>query len=105
MTTERPPVVGDGQAVRLTCCIPFCRRTFRNDKNGTPWPEGSEVICGKHWRLISRDRRRRYARLRRIFDGKKGKLPGPLADRIGRILWAEFERFKKIATEAAVGIR
>ncbi len=101
---ERPPVIGDGQAIRLTCCVLGCRRTFRRDKNGTPWDEGAEVMCGKHWRMVSRDRRRRYSPAARLYKNKKGSLQGPMADRICKLLWAEFERFKKIATEAAVGI-
>lgn len=99
-----PPVVGDGQAVRLTCCVPFCRRTFRNDKNGTPWPEGHEVMCGKHWRMVGKDRRRRWSKLYRLYKNKRGTLQGDMADRIARLLNAEFDRFKKIATEAAAGI-
>lgn len=33
---------------RISCCVPFCRRTTRNDGTFSEW------ICGKHWRLVSR---------------------------------------------------
>jgi hypothetical protein len=98
------PAEGNGRTMRLACCIPFCRRTFKNDKAGTPWPEGAQVMCGKHWRMVSRDRRRRYSRLHRLWKNKKGAVQGEIADRIVRLLNDEFERFKKIATEAAAGI-
>lgn len=99
-----PPIVGDGHSTRLACCIPFCRRTFRYDKNGTPWPEGHETMCGKHWRMIGKDRRRRWSKLYRLYKNKRGTLQGDMADRVARMLSAEFDRFKKIATEAAAGI-
>lgn len=104
MKPTAPVIAPEGGCIRLACCIPFCRRTFRNDKKETPWPAGSEVMCGKHWRLVSAARRRRYNRLRRLFENKKGKLQGPLAERIARLLWQEFEHFKTIATGSAAGI-
>lgn len=100
-----PAIAPPGGCPRLACCIPFCRRTFRNDKNGTPWPEGMETMCGKHWRLVSKDRRRRYSRLHRLWKNRRGTLQdATMADRIVKLLNDEFERFKKIATEAAAGI-
>lgn len=99
-----PPIAPEGGCPRLACCIPFCRRTFRQDKKGTPWAEGMEVVCGRHWRLVSRDRRRRYSKLLKLYRNKKGTLQGDTADRIVDILNAEFERLRKIMTEAAVGI-
>jgi len=33
---------------RIPCCVPFCRRTTRNDGSFTEW------ICAKHWRLVGR---------------------------------------------------
>lgn len=99
-----PAVAPEGGCERLACCVPFCGRTFRNDKKGTPYPEGSEVICGKHWRLLSRDRRRRYSRLLRLYKGRKGTLQGALAERICRLLNEEFDRMKAIAIERAGGV-
>lgn len=104
MKPTAPAIAPEGGCVRLACCVPFCRRTFRNDKNQTPWPEGSEVICGKHWRLIDRDRRRRYDKLKRLFKNKRGTLQGKLADYIHERLGREWERLKTVAIEAAAGI-
>lgn len=33
---------------RIACCVPFCRRGSRK------FPPGTEIICGKHWRLVDR---------------------------------------------------
>lgn len=44
---------------RLTCCVPFCRRTYRNDRGYAEW------ICGPHWRGVPL----RYRR----FKAKAGK--------------------------------
>ncbi len=90
--------------VRLGCLVPHCRRTFKKDKAGTPWEDGDEVMCGKHWRGISRDRRRRYTKLQRLYKNKRGTLQGKLAETLERILGKEWERLKKIAIEAAMGI-
>ena len=95
-----PVIAPEGGCLRLACCVPFCRRTFKNDKAGTPWREGSRVICGKHWRMGSATTRRRQRRLRRLLKrgvvGKTDKIEGML-----NVLW---ERILKQATEAAAGI-
>lgn len=105
MRYAAPAIATPGGCPRLACCIPFCRRTFRNDKKGTPWPEGMETMCGKHWRLVSKGRRRRYSRLFRLYKNRKGTLQdADMANRIVKLLNDEFERFKKIATEASAGI-
>lgn len=105
MTQPRPPVTApEGGCARLSCCIPFCRRTARVDKAGTPWSPGSEVICGNHWRLINASRRRRYQKLKRMVENRKGKLQGVVADRIEALLLTEWARLKVCATERAAGI-
>lgn len=104
MKPAAPVVAPEGGCLRLACCVPFCRRTFKSDKAGTPWGEGSEVICGKHWRGIAAPRRRRYSLLKRRFKNRKGTLQGPLAERIERILENEWLKLKAIAIEAAAGI-
>jgi hypothetical protein len=43
---------------RLPCVVPFCRRT-------TARADFEQWICGDHWRLIDKARRRVYGRLRR----------------------------------------
>ncbi|HTE38026.1 MAG TPA: hypothetical protein VK630_15910 [Reyranella sp.] len=93
-------------AERLACCVPFCRRTFRQDKAGTPWPEGSQVICGKHWRLASATMRRRYSRLKRLhargITSRHGRRPYHL--NVAYVVRRCFERIVKQAIERAAGI-
>lgn len=89
---------------RLACVVPHCTRTFRHDKKGTPYPPGSEVICGKHWRLNDAGERRRYGKLRRLYKNKRGTLQGDMAARIVRLIDAEWERLKAKAIERAAGI-
>ena len=106
--TSSYPAVGDGVTVRLACCVPHCRRTFRNDKTLTPWPRGTEVICGKHYRmaplfLIERDRR-----LRRLSRKADKLSPTEESSRLCRRVvtwqWQCFARIKAAATERAMGI-
>ena len=104
MKYSAPIIAPEGGCARLACCVPFCRRTFKSDKAGTPWAEGSEVICGKHFRLINVGRRRRYSGLKRRYLTRKGTLQGPLGERLARILEEEWARLKVIAIEAAAGI-
>lgn len=33
---------------RIACCVPFCRRTRKNDGDGGDW------ICSIHWRGVPR---------------------------------------------------
>jgi hypothetical protein len=37
---------------RIPCCVPFCRRTRRNDGRFSEW------ICGAHWRLVDKKLKR-----------------------------------------------
>ncbi|MCW5693819.1 MAG: hypothetical protein KIT48_15775 [Pseudolabrys sp.] len=80
-------------AVRLQCCVPFCRRTRKNEN-----PEYVEWICGDHWPLIDKPRRRVWGRIRgrwRRFG------PPAAADAIARRLWA---CLKRQAIERTTGI-
>jgi len=45
--------------MRIACCIPFCRRTARNDKGWAEW------MCCNHWRLVSKKIKRLRAADRR----------------------------------------
>lgn len=110
MSAQRPvyPAKGDGVTVRLACCIPHCRRTFRGEKKETPWYRGAEVICGKHYRmapplLIERDRR-----LRRLSRKADRLAPTKANDRLYRRIvvwqWQCFARIKVAVTERAMGI-
>lgn len=100
------PAVGDGVTVRLACCIPHCRRTFRNDKKLTPWPEGMITMCGPHWRsgpphlrLIDRKLRRLLRKVERMMP-RRPKLAAYLSHRIN----LNWDRAQKAITERAMGI-
>jgi hypothetical protein len=46
---------------RVPCCIPSCRRSFREDRvRGS-----SELICGKCWRTIDKRLRERHKLIRK----------------------------------------
>lgn len=104
-----PPTISPtGGCLRLACCIPFCRRTFRNDKKGTPWPEGSLVICGKHWRSGPGDLRRRnrelrrlHRRVRRLLDTRKRSRLEAVVSRWESDNW---NRIRLAIVERAAGI-
>lgn len=104
----RPPVVGDGECVRLSCCIPFCGRTFRNDKKGTPWSEGQVVMCGKHWRMAPSDMRARDRQLRRLLRRVERLLPGGKRRRMWTVVarWHDqnWHHARQVITERAAGI-
>lgn len=102
------PAEGDGVTVRLACCIPHCRRTFRNDKSETPWAQGAEVMCGKHYRmapaaLLARDRRLRKL-CRKVDRLAPTKENYRLNKRLVVWQWQCFARIKAAVTERAVGI-
>lgn len=102
------PVEGDGECVRLSCCVPFCRRTFRNDKKGTPWPKGSTIMCGKHWRTGPADLRRRDKELRRLLRKIERLMDVKKARRLWRIVarWHDqnWHQCRRAIVERAVGI-
>lgn len=75
---------------RIGCCVPFCRRTRAN-------PGFTEWICGKHWAVIPKVRRRVYGRLKgrwRRFGDPKDRSRS----------WRIWDRLKRQAIELAVGI-
>lgn len=91
VTLERLVRIGQQAAGRITCCVPFCRRTRLNDQGWDEW------LCGDHWRGVPRAMRRvhgRYMRRRR-----RGVLPNPT--RAGDRVW---RRLKRAAIERAAGI-
>jgi len=95
---------------RIPCCVPFCRRTFKAE---TDDPE-EEVICGKHWRLAPKDKRRLRATLRRRYTRNFGDNPywiyppgSPqriLAVRLGTLIHKLWIRCKAAAIERAGGL-
>lgn len=93
---------------RLSCCVPFCRRTFKNDEGH------EETICGKHWRLSDQHLRRRRTKMERRYRkrfGKNGYWEYPAgsparieAVRLWNIIDRLWERCKRQAIERAAGI-
>lgn len=81
-------------AARIQCCIPFCRRT-RGGRKGDPLRDGSEWICGEHWRLVPRRQRQAYGRYAR--EWRRFGAWEPAAARLWR--W-----IKRRATERAMGV-
>lgn len=91
---------------RIPCCVPFCRRTSKDDGI-----DGQEVICGKHYRAANKTLRRRYAKLRRRVEAAMDRSPESCSaqERTNTIqaycrlevMWGEI---KRQAIEAAVGI-
>lgn len=97
---------------RLTCCVPFCRRTCRNEKGFSEW------ICPDHWRLVSRrtKRRRRLAvmaakradeRFQEVYRQQNGFTLQQFerawaAKELAQGLWT---RCKREAIEGAAGLR
>jgi hypothetical protein len=66
-------------AGRLLCVVPFCRRT-------TACVDFEQWICGEHWRLIDRARRRVYRRHLRRWRRYGAAAYGPAAVGTGRRL-------------------
>jgi hypothetical protein len=91
---------------RIPCCVPFCRRTARDEGI-----KGQEVICGKHWRLADRTLTRRYKRLQRRCDNLMAIEPEQYSEaerqrvvRLFQIVRRMWERIKHQSIERAVGI-
>lgn len=78
-------------AERIGCCVPFCRRTRKNDQGWAEW------ICGDHWRAVPKAFRRVHGRYLRLL--RRGILPGatPATSRVWR-------RVKRAAIERAAGL-
>lgn len=53
--------------VRLTCCVPFCRRTYRNDEGFAEW------ICAPHWRAVPLRYRRFRRKARNAYDAAQAR--------------------------------
>lgn len=93
---------------RLPCCVPFCRRTFKNDEGFV------EMICGKHWRMASQVKRRRRTRLFRAYRKRFGdndywNYPAGSPQRIAavrlhRLCQKAWQSCKRDAIERAAGI-
>lgn len=77
-------------SARLACCVPFCRRT-------TGRTEFSEWLCGEHWRLVDKRKRRIYGRYVRQWRRFGPITSYKAADRI-------WNHIKREAIERAAGI-
>jgi hypothetical protein len=79
---------------RMSCCVPFCRRTRKDDGRFSEW------ICPKHWKPVPT----RLKALKKACDRRVRSTLG-LAheerERANRI----WDRCKRAAIEAAGGIR
>ena len=95
-------------ADRLSCCVPYCRRSRHNREGFSAW------ICGKHWMAVSAVQRRRYYKMRRQYRRRFGDnsfwcYPAGSTDRIAaarmdKVLSRMWERCKSEAIEIAAGI-
>ena len=90
---------------RIPCCIIGCRRTAPKDR----FPDATEIICGKCYRLTPRYLRRRLRRiqklmLRRGVTGIQGTKPGSVERRLVCLEWEIWDRIKRKAQDAKVGI-
>lgn len=65
---------------RLLCVVPFCRRSHENTEGFDEW------ICGKHWPLIPKARRRVYGRLVRQWRRWHRQSDGLRAGRVWNVL-------------------
>jgi hypothetical protein len=104
-----PVTAPAGGCVRLACCVPFCRRTFKQDRAGTPWNEGAEVMCGKHFRILPAELRARKRKVRKLWRKANALAPETphrekMIDVIGRWEWDLWQLGKLQATEKAAGI-
>ncbi|WP_283802258.1 hypothetical protein [Rhizobium rhizogenes] len=75
---------------RISCCVPFCTRTLRNDKGYSDW------ICQEHWRMTDKFPRRIYAKRKRRLKVDT-TYPAKKVDDLWQFL-------KKQAIERAAGI-
>jgi hypothetical protein len=93
---------------RISCCVPFCRRTCAGD------PETHSWVCADHWRAVPVKLRRLKSRLFRKYRKKFGdadywQFPAGSPKRIeavslGRRCDRAWQRCKRAAIEAAGGI-
>jgi hypothetical protein len=76
---------------RQRCCVPGCRRTYRDDGY-------SEIMCGKHWRLADRKLRRLVTRVL-VKGGRRG-----WPDRLLLLHDRLWQKGKAQAIERAMGL-
>ena len=100
---------------RIPCCVLGCGRTAAADKH----PGCEEIICGKHWRTVSKGLKRQYRtanqRIRKILRKRPGHAeywlypPGSPQRLSAHAMWARsnsiWKQIKAEAIEIAMGIR
>lgn len=70
---------------RIPCAVPFCRRTAARDKH----PNATEIICGKHWRLARKRRRRLFTLACRRWEREQSHKNGARCRRLWATIKAE----------------
>jgi hypothetical protein len=97
---------------RISCCVPYCRRTHHNRERFSGW------ICAKHWALVSRStktalrvnkRRIRTVLRQRPEYAEYWKMPPGSPRRLRAVaMWARHDQIwqtcKAEAVERAAGI-
>lgn len=89
--TSRDFLFVDIEPGRLRCCVPFCRKSRRNDVGFDEW------ICGDHWRMVDKSRRQVWGRINKRFRRFGPKKSTPAYCRV----WSAL---KRQAIERATGI-
>lgn len=88
--------------VRLSCCVPFCRRTKAAKSEVIELDVAvidlaDEWICATHWRAVP-------ARLRRLHSAAKRRLRRRRTVRFALVVSRIWDKCQRAAIEAAGGI-
>lgn len=85
---------------RIPCVVIGCGRTASKEWAGND----TEIICGKHWRIVPPYLRRRYSLIRRHWHKALATDNHPLYVRAHRLEAWCWRRIVAAATERAMGI-
>lgn len=88
-----------GKPIRVRCLVPHCGHT-RGDRRGDQLRPGAEWICGEHWRRVPR----RLKLIRSRLTRRRARLGGTMTDVMRGIEHRSWERCKRAAIEAGVGL-
>jgi hypothetical protein len=83
---------------RIPCLVPFCRRTGKRTSDAAD----EEIICGPHFRLADKSKRRRLSKLYRAWARA-----AELSKRkylLTKLWWRQWEAIKVQAIERAMGV-
>src|SRR5262249_34875699 len=100
-----PETARGGMNQRIPCLVVGCRRTAPRER----YPDCTEIICGKCFRLASRVIRRRLSRIQRLMRRHgitdwEHTAPGSWERKLVVLEYQCWNRIKKQATEARMGI-